>query len=70
MTLAVSAMRIAAEAGGGSLPLVLIFALLCMEPTDMGKLFTMQIGWAMLVIVAVLELLGVVLMRKIVAIDV
>ncbi len=107
MTLAVSAMRIAAETGGGlaealerasqtlraklamegkikaltsqgklqaivvgSLPLVLIFALLRMEPTDMGKLFTTQIGWAVLVIVAVLEILGVLLIRKIVAIDV
>jgi tight adherence protein B len=107
MTLAVSAMRIANETGGGLaealerasqtlrsklamegkiraltsqgklqaivvglLPVVLIFALLRMEPQDMGKLFTTQIGWAVLVVVAVLELFGVLLIRKIVAIDV
>ncbi len=107
MTLAVSAMRIASETGGGLaealertsetlraklamegkiraltsqgklqaivvglLPVVLILALLRMEPVDMGKLFTTQIGWAVLVIVAILEILGVLLIRKIVAIDV
>jgi tight adherence protein B len=107
MTLAVSAMRIATETGGGLaealeraastlraklamegkiraltsqgklqaivvglLPVVMLLVLLKMEPVDMGKIFTTQAGWAVLVVVALMEFFGVMLIRKIVAIDV
>lgn len=107
MTLAVSAMRIAAETGGGLaealeraahtlrsklamegkiraltsqgklqaivvglLPLGMLLALMKLEPADMGLLFTTHMGWGTLAVIVVLEFLGVLLIRKIVAIDV
>lgn len=107
ITLAVAAMRIATETGGGLaealeraaatlraklamegkiraltaqgklqaivvglLPVVLMLVLMKMEPHDMGKLFSTQLGWAVLAVLALLEFFGVVLIRKIVAIDV
>lgn len=107
MVLAVSAMRIAAETGGGLaealerashtlrsklamegkiraltsqgklqaivvglLPLGMLAALMKLEPEDMGLLFTTHVGWGTLAAIALLEVFGVVLIRKIVAIDV
>ncbi|MFT5588303.1 MAG: tight adherence protein B [Bradyrhizobium sp.] len=106
-TLVVSAMRIAAETGGGlaealertsqtvrsrlqmegkidaltaqgklqawvvgMLPLILMAILNKMEPESMSYLWHSQIGWATLAIIAFLEIMGIVLIRKIVAIDV
>lgn len=54
----------------GALPLFLIFVLMKMEPQAMGLMFTTPIGWATLAVVALLEFFGVLLIRKIVAIDV
>lgn len=54
----------------GSLPLFLMFILTKMEPVTMGLLFTTQVGWATLVVVALLEFFGVLMIRRIVAIDV
>lgn len=54
----------------GLLPLVLLLVLLRMEPQDMGKIFTTQIGWGVLLVIFLLEFFGVTLIRKIVAIDV
>jgi tight adherence protein B len=107
MTLAASAMRIAADTGGqlaetleraahtlrsqlamegkiraltaqgklqaavvGALPLVLVVILQRMEPQAMGLLFTTPVGWATLTVVAVLEVCGVLVIRRIVDIDV
>ncbi len=107
MTLAVSAMRIATETGGGLaealersastlrsklamegkiraltsqgklqaivvglLPFVMILVLLKMEPYFMPMIFKTQIGWGVLVVVVLLEFFGILLIRKIVAIDV
>jgi tight adherence protein B len=106
-TLVVSAMRIAAETGGGlaealertshtvrsrlqmegkigaltaqgklqawvvgMLPLSLMAVLNKMEPESMSYLWHSQVGWATLAVIAFLEIMGVVLIRKIVAIDV
>ncbi|HEV7915020.1 MAG TPA: type II secretion system F family protein [Albitalea sp.] len=54
----------------GALPLLLIFVLGRMEPHAMRLLFTTQVGWATLAVIALLEISGVVLIRKIVDIDV
>ena len=106
-TLVTSAMRIAAETGGGLaetlqrtaqairnrlqmegkiaaltaqgklqawvvglLPLVLMAILNRMEPEAMGMLWHTRIGWATLAAIALLEFMGVYVIRKIVAIDV
>jgi len=106
-TLVVSAMRIAAETGGGlaetlertahtvrsrlqmegkigaltaqgklqawvvgALPLALMLVLNKMEPEAMAYLWHDRIGWATLAVIAVLEGLGVYVIRRIVAIDV
>ncbi|GAA4014547.1 type II secretion system F family protein [Actimicrobium antarcticum] len=106
-TLVVSAMRIAAETGGGlaetlertshtvrsrlqmegkivaltaqgklqawvvgMLPIGLMMVLNKMEPVAMSHLWNSRIGWATLAVIAFLEIMGVVLIRKIVAIDV
>ena len=106
-TLVVSAMRIAAETGGGlaealertshtvrsrlqmegkigaltaqgklqawvvgMLPLALMAVLNKMEPESMSYLWHSRVGWATLAVIAFLEIMGVVLIRKIVAIDV
>jgi tight adherence protein B len=54
----------------GSLPLLVIAVLYQMEPEAMRLLFTTEMGWATLATIAVLELAGVVIIRKIVNIDV
>ncbi len=54
----------------GSLPLALLLALQQLEPESMQTLFTSPMGWATLLVVALLELCGVWLIRRIVAIDV
>jgi tight adherence protein B len=41
-----------------------------MEPVAMGMLWTTPIGWGVVAIVLTLEFFGVILIRKIVAIDV
>jgi len=107
ITLAVAAMRIATETGGGLaealerlaatlraklamegkiraltaqgklqgwvvglLPVFLLLALLHLEPLDMGLVFTTQMGWATLTVIALLLLFGGLLIRKVVSIDV
>lgn len=54
----------------GLLPFAMLLALLKMEPEDMGKIFTTQVGWVVLGIVIFLEVCGVILIRKITDIDV
>ncbi len=54
----------------GALPLVLLAVLQRMEPRAMALMWTTPAGWAALTLVAVLLVLGVVLIRRIVAIDV
>jgi tight adherence protein B len=54
----------------GALPLFLMMALNTMEPEKMALLWTTRIGWGALIIIAVMELTGIVLIRKIVSIDV
>ena len=54
----------------GALPLVLMVVLNKMEPEGMALMWHTQMGWAVLTIIAFLELMGVYLIRKIVAIDV
>ncbi|MDO9597436.1 MAG: type II secretion system F family protein [Azoarcus sp.] len=106
-TLVVSAMRIAAETGGGlaetlertahtvrsrlqlegkiraltsqgklqawvvgGLPLLLMAVLNKMEPEAMSRLWHTREGWATLVVIGLLEVLGVYVIRRIIAIDV
>lgn len=106
-TLVVSAMRIAAETGGGLaetlertagtvrsrlqmegkigaltaqgklqawvvglLPMVLMLVLDHMEPEGMALLWHTRLGWATLAVIGFLELMGVYVIRKIVAIDI
>ena len=52
------------------LPLLLLAVLHALEPEVMSLLWTTWPGWAVLGLVAVLECLGIVLIRRIVAIDV
>jgi tight adherence protein B len=54
----------------GALPLLLVFVLAQMEPEAMSLLWNTRIGWATITIVVLLETFGIVLIRKIVAIDV
>ncbi len=54
----------------GALPLFLMFVLDKMEPAAMGLMFTTKIGWGTLVVIAILEFFGVIIIRKIVDIDV
>ena len=54
----------------GLLPVAMLLVLREMEPAAMGLLFTTPMGWATLMTVAVLEVFGVLLIRRIVAIDV
>ncbi|NHZ61890.1 type II secretion system F family protein [Massilia genomosp. 1] len=54
----------------GCLPLFLMAALNGMEPEAMAPLFTTWIGYGVLLLIFVLECVGFVLIRKIVAIDV
>jgi tight adherence protein B len=54
----------------GALPIFLMLVLNKMEPEAMAMLWTTKIGWATLFVLAFLEIMGVHLIRKIVAIDV
>ncbi len=54
----------------GALPLFLIVVLNKMEPQAMHLMFTTRMGWASLVVIGLLELFGVLIIRKIVDIDV
>jgi tight adherence protein B len=54
----------------GSLPLILMYILNGMEPEAMGMLWHTRLGWGVLAVLAFCEVMGVYLIRKIVAIDV
>ena len=54
----------------GALPVMLMLVLNTMEPEAMNMIWHTPIGWATLVVLAFLELMGVYLIRKITAIDV
>lgn len=54
----------------GALPLVLMYALNKLEPQAMNLMFTTRTGYATLAVIALLEFFGVLIIRKIVAIDV
>ena len=54
----------------GSLPILLMLVLNQMEPDSMAMLWHSRIGWATLVVIAFLEVMGVYLIRRITAIDV
>jgi len=53
-----------------SLPILLIVVLMRIEPAAMGKLFTTQMGWAVLAMVVAMQVLGFLAIRKITTIDV
>ncbi len=52
------------------LPMLLAAVLMKLEPKAMGMLFTTRIGWMVVAIVAVLQILGFISIRKITRIDV
>jgi tight adherence protein B len=54
----------------GALPLFLMYVLNKMEPEAMNLMFTTRMGYATLAVIALLEIFGVVIIRKIVDIDV
>jgi tight adherence protein B len=54
----------------GALPLVLMYVLARMEPEAMSLLWTTRLGYAFLIVIALLLFFGVLLIRKIVDIDV
>jgi tight adherence protein B len=54
----------------GALPLLLAAVLYAMEPGTMSRLFVTPAGWVVLGLIAVLELVGALLIRRIVRIDV
>ncbi|HJV74256.1 MAG TPA: type II secretion system F family protein, partial [Noviherbaspirillum sp.] len=54
----------------GSLPLGLMAVLNKMEPVAMGMLWHTPVGWATLGVIAFLEIMGIWLIRRIIAIDV
>ena len=54
----------------GLLPVFLLWVLARMEPEAMSLLWTTQLGWGVLGAVIVMELIGVLLIRRIVAIDI
>lgn len=54
----------------GALPMVLMLILNKMEPEAMSQLWHSRIGWLTLIVIAFLEIMGVYLIRKIIAIDV
>jgi tight adherence protein B len=54
----------------GLLPLVLMAILNKMEPEAMSMLWHTRLGWATLVVIAFFELMGMYVIRKIIAIDV
>ncbi|WP_144211096.1 type II secretion system F family protein [Shewanella donghaensis] len=52
------------------LPLFIGFVLYHMEPTSMGRILTEPMGWALMVVIAIMLTCGYMSIRKIVAIDV
>lgn len=54
----------------GLLPLFLLWVLTRMEPDAMALLWTTRLGWGVLAAVLVMEFIGVLLIRRIVAIDI
>ena len=52
------------------LPVFLLWVLHRMEPEAMAQLWTTQLGWGVLAAVIVMEFIGVLLIRRIVAIDI
>jgi tight adherence protein B len=54
----------------GALPIVLLLVLQRMEPAAMALLWSTPAGWACLGLIAFLEVMGIYLIRRIVAIDV
>lgn len=54
----------------GALPVVLMMVLNKMEPDSMALLWHSRLGWATLVVIAFLEIMGIYIIRKIVRIDV
>ncbi len=54
----------------GALPLFLMLALSYMQPEAMAPLFNTLIGWIVLAVIGVLELIGYLMIKKIVTIDV
>ncbi len=53
-----------------ALPILIAIVLFQLEPEAMGKLFTEPVGWAVLAVVAVMEFMGFLVIRKITSIDV
>jgi len=54
----------------GALPLLMMYVLTRMEPEAMSRLWTTRMGIATLIVIGLLEVFGIVLIRKIVAIEV
>jgi tight adherence protein B len=54
----------------GALPLFLMMVLNKMEPEAMSHLWHTQMGWATLVVIAFFEVMGIYVIRRIIAIDV
>ena len=54
----------------GLMPVFLLWVLTRMEPEAMSLLWTTHMGWGVLGSVAIMEFFGVVIIRRIVAIDV
>ncbi len=54
----------------GALPLLLGAVLYLMEPGPMSRLFLTPVGWIVLAVIAALEIVGALLIRRIVRIDV
>jgi tight adherence protein B len=54
----------------GALPFGIMFILFQMEPKAMHPLLTSVLGWGFLAVIIILELLGMLMIRKIVSIDV
>jgi tight adherence protein B len=54
----------------GALPLIVALVLYAMDPASMGRLASTPLGWSVIGLVAVLEVVGALLIRKIVRIDV
>ena len=54
----------------GLLPMFLLWVLNRMEPAAMSQLWTTPLGWGVLAAVLVMEFIGVLLIRRIVAIDI
>lgn len=52
------------------LPMVLVAVLMKLEPTAMSMLFTTKIGWAVLALILVMQVLGFLTIRKITDIDI